>query len=823
MRNKTASAKRDNSPLEPLETRASRRRRTSDLEPAPNVTQDATSVATPTPPQDNVMTADIGSWTNPVPAQGDHNDTDSDFDGHSQDTHNRKPPPNPHSLQAHVTSWLANNDEPPFAQFQLLYKALLDEEPEEFAELLENHYESAEPWPMVFLARDTKGTIRLLHSIAQVPMKPSPDAPASTWYNKWVAFANTLTILRPCPCVLKNDFLGPHSYINQDDEAANALAPEDFGKAIQGTNPEDRANTPAICPLLPQWAEQFLELDALTVAEVLVTLRRICNELDERDDSIDKTHPEIKNYAYSLLYKAASGRGQAVSVALSPSFPDETFESWSLTHLAKTFPEPDHPAHGSASTTAHPFGVAATTPASRNSAAATQASRTSAAAPPPPAMDTRFLAAIEALATKLAPAPGTTPEKATPNKWTANTRACHNAWARGPADSINPVFESLAKAPKHEKRTIARNFFQELSRQKDSFVGFSPSEELVDDLINGSYAPPLPATPTKWHRGFTPMAFVARSVQDLAKQREQRDLTSHYNGLLQISYSECKKLESGPPTVPTSLPGILDVLEKCADFHSHCWGDRNGIARDVKAIRYNLRRLQPRLANVPKFAPQRAPTILWTLANAISDYYHTVTTARDFADAATLAGDPPYVDSTIDRKDLSLVTLQQAADLPDFLQPLPTAGHQKPARQPDRPHERSSPGRLSDPIPRTGYPPRTPPPTGRGNQGGSQQQQQGPRLNLNTPAPLRHLFARLPEAKWQDLRLNAILETANMTIASLKDMVQAAPHTCMRFAVCGRCNNTACRLKHTVLTLDDTTAQRVAVLLTPGVEGHLAL
>jgi hypothetical protein len=325
MLNKLASAKRDNSPLEHLETRASQRQRTSDLELAPNVTQDANSVATPTPPQDNVMTANIGSWTNPVPEQGDHNDTDLEFDGHSQDTPNRKPPPNPHLLQAHVTSWLANNNKPTFPQFQLLYKALLDEEPEEFAELLKSHYKLDEPWPMVFLARDTKGTICLLHSIAQVPMKPPPDTPASTWYNKWVAFANTPTLLRPCPCVLKNNFLGPHSYITQDAEAANALAPGDFGKAIQGINPEDLSTTPAICLLLPQWAEKFLALDALTVTKVLVTLRLICSKLEDQDKSIDKTHPEIKNYAYSLLYKAVSGRGQAVLVALSPSFPDETF------------------------------------------------------------------------------------------------------------------------------------------------------------------------------------------------------------------------------------------------------------------------------------------------------------------------------------------------------------------------------------------------------------------------------------------------------------------------------------------------------------------
>jgi hypothetical protein len=105
---------------------------------------------------------------------------------------------------------------------------------------------------MIFQACDAKGTICLLHSIAQVPIKASPDAPASPWYNKWVAFANTPMLPQLCPYVLKNNFLGPHSYVSQDAEAANALAPGDFGKATQGTNPDNRLTTPSICPSLPE-------------------------------------------------------------------------------------------------------------------------------------------------------------------------------------------------------------------------------------------------------------------------------------------------------------------------------------------------------------------------------------------------------------------------------------------------------------------------------------------------------------------------------------------------------------------------------------------
>jgi hypothetical protein len=276
---------------------------------------------------------------------------------------------------------------------------------------------------------------------------------------------------------------------------------------------------------------------------------------------------------------------------------DETFDSWALTHLTKTFPGLDHPAHGSASNTAHPFG-------------AQQPPWPVAPAQQPPHPRPWTPVSLQPLKHWQRNWPQRPSQRWTRPHPTSGPPTLEPATKPGPCpvDSINPVFESLAKAPKHEKRTIARNFFQELSLQKDSFAGFSPSEELNDDLISGSYAPPLPATPSKWHQEFSPITFVARSVQDLAKQREQRDLTSHYNGLLQISYSECKKLESGPPTVPTSLPGVLDFLEKCAGFHGHCWGDRNGIAPDIKAIRYNLRRLQPRLANVPKFAPMPSRT-----------------------------------------------------------------------------------------------------------------------------------------------------------------------------------------------------------------------
>jgi hypothetical protein len=134
------------------------------------------------------MAIATGSWTNPGPAQDDQDDTILELDGHSQDTPKRKPPPNPHSLQAHATSWIENKHKPSFAQFQLLlYKALLDKEPEESAELIDNHFESDKAWAMVSLARDTKGTIGMLHSIAQTPTKPSPGAPASAWYNKMKA------------------------------------------------------------------------------------------------------------------------------------------------------------------------------------------------------------------------------------------------------------------------------------------------------------------------------------------------------------------------------------------------------------------------------------------------------------------------------------------------------------------------------------------------------------------------------------------------------------------------------------------------------------
>ena len=49
-------------------------------------------------------------------------------------------------------AWLENNDAPVFAQLQVWYNVLLDDKPQGFAELIEDHYESDEAWPMIFLA-----------------------------------------------------------------------------------------------------------------------------------------------------------------------------------------------------------------------------------------------------------------------------------------------------------------------------------------------------------------------------------------------------------------------------------------------------------------------------------------------------------------------------------------------------------------------------------------------------------------------------------------------------------------------------------------------
>lgn len=120
----------------------------------------------------------------------------------------------------------------------------------------------------------------------------------------------------------------------------------------------------------------------------------------------------------------------------------------------------------------------------------------------------------------------------------------------------------------------------------------------------------------------------------------------------------------------------------------------------------------------------------------------------DFADAATLAGDPPYLESAIDQKDLSLETLQQTTNPPGFLQPLPPSQH-KPPRQPDGQHKWPNPGRLSNPIPWTGNPPRPLPPPGCGNTGGPASKPEHastptssfrppPRRQLAGPAPQHH-------------------------------------------------------------------------------------
>jgi hypothetical protein len=105
---------------------------------------------------------------------------------------------------------------------------------------------------------------------------------------------------------------------------ANGLDPVDFRKVLQGTNTNKRLMTPALyTPLLLQWEEMILALGDLTISNILVMLWTICNELEQQDKIMapTHTHTQIKNYDYSLLYKAWTRRpaGSIGSLAKAPT------------------------------------------------------------------------------------------------------------------------------------------------------------------------------------------------------------------------------------------------------------------------------------------------------------------------------------------------------------------------------------------------------------------------------------------------------------------------------------------------------------------------
>jgi hypothetical protein len=85
----------------------------------------------------------------------------------------------------------------------------------------------------------------------------------------------------------------------------------------------------------------------------------------------------------------------------------------------------------------------------------------------------------------------------------------HHGWYGGMGTSIHPVFKSMAIAgTKSEKKSLALSFFQTLSVTTESFIGFTPSENLLKDFTTSTFVPPLPSTSSKWHCGLSPMAFM---------------------------------------------------------------------------------------------------------------------------------------------------------------------------------------------------------------------------------------------------------------------------------------------------------------------------
>jgi hypothetical protein len=200
--------------------------------------------------------------------------------------------------------------------------------------------------------------------------------------------------------------------------------------------------------------------------------------------------------------------------------------------------------------------------------------------------------------------------------------------------SSHTVFKSMAVGDtKSKKESLALSFFQTLSATTESFIGFTPSEDLLENFTTSSFAPPLSSTSSKWHHGLSQMVFMNWSHLETAQQCQTHDLMSHHQGQLQLLFADAKKLKSGPPATPTSLDGLLFVLHRQYGFLSLVWGPSIHLSIATGDIRHHLLSKQNCFINVDGFIWHQIPTIIWEIALATTTFFETICTAQHFDDA----------------------------------------------------------------------------------------------------------------------------------------------------------------------------------------------
>jgi hypothetical protein len=161
----------------------------------------------------------------------------------------------------------------------------------------------------------------------------------------------------------------------------------------------------------------------------------------------------------------------------------------------------------------------------------------------------------------------TSTPKVPPCKFKAGRAAPFQSWAGVPPGhlykKLPPLFGQIIEASSNEQHHLVTGFFCQLERlNSQTFAGFQPTDDLVDSISRLKLAPPQGYS-TKWHRGIGPMAFADRSLNNIDKKTENRDLRNTYGDHLTLLPWLTRRSWSLP------LPSYLLTSKR---FSSYCIG-----------------------------------------------------------------------------------------------------------------------------------------------------------------------------------------------------------------------------------------------------------
>ena len=405
---------------------------------------------------------------------------------------------------------------------------------------------------------------------------------------------------------------------------------------------------------------------------------------------------------------------------------------------------------------------------------------------------------------------------ARPSKFTARKAAPFHGWASITPDhnfkQLPPLFRDLAEGSTNERHGTVTGFFCHLERDHpQTFAGFQPSDDLVEDISKSKFAPPK-GHGTKWHRGVGPMAFADRTLGDIDHQTEIRDLRAEYGQQLSLSITDVKRLESATPLVPLDFEAFLLMLNRYSEFHRAAFGPDCDVYRKTKLVIGNLTRLRQRITRSPGFMPNRAPSIIWALTIATQAFYAEASTASQFDQAKEMETTPPFISFEIDVPDLSKLQVTEACDLPAFLRRsvvprLPPAG--------PSPYPKPSP---TPGIPKTpGAPPKK---TGDRNTTA----RGATTVNPHFHQAFRTQLNLIPAGDTRDkLSLRLILQKCpDCDYSKIMAKLGTTNGTCLRYHVLGACGILACTKSHDPITFPPGGPDAVCKMLQPGFAAVLA-